>query len=163
MATSTNLPIHTHPDIAALRDHYDEAFGRPTAQVSDGLMLLAGLYAAGSAWIVGFGGIDNGPTFLAAVDGRTAITMSNLLCGIAIAVLALAFGAAYGRTHGMSFIVPLLGIWLIVSPWIIANVDTTASMIWSNVVVGTVVLILGLLTTAMGMSRFTEMRRPKEQ
>ncbi|WP_072803042.1 SPW repeat protein [Rhodococcoides yunnanense] len=168
MSTSTNLPIHTHPDIAALRDHYDEAFGRPTAQVTDGLLLLAGLYAAASSWIVGFGGFDNGPAFIAAADGATAITVSNLMCGLAIAILALAFGAAYGRTHGVSFVVPLLGLWLIVSPWIIADVVTTTSMIWSNVVVGVVVLILGSVTTAMGTpamdrNRLKDMRHPREE
>ncbi|WP_089244470.1 SPW repeat protein [Rhodococcoides kyotonense] len=154
--------MHTHPDIASLRDHYDEAFGRPTAQVTDGLLLLAGLYAAASSWIVGFGGFDNGPAFLTAANGATALTVSNLMCGLAVSILALALGAAYGRTHGMAFIVPLLGLWLIVSPWIIADVSTTTGMIWSNVVAGVVILVLGCITTAMGTERFTEMRRPRE-
>jgi hypothetical protein len=162
MSTSTNLSMHTHPDIAELRDHYDEAFGRPSGQVTDGLLMLSGLYAAASPWIVGFGGFDNAGALIPSIAGANNLTLSNLMCGLTVAVLALAFGAAYGRTHGMSFVVPLLGIWLIVSPWIIADVATTTGMIWSNVVVGVVVVLLGCFTTAMGTTRIFESRRRHE-
>ncbi|WP_433522591.1 SPW repeat protein [Nocardia pseudovaccinii] len=145
MSTSAHTAIHTHPDIVALRERYDQAAEHPTAQVTEGLMLLSGLYAAASAWITGFA-------------GQTTLTMTNLICGIAIALLALAFGSAYGRTHGMAFVAPLLGVWLIVSPWIVADVDTTTAMIWSNVVVGAVVCVLGLATAAVGMGRPTRLR-----
>lgn len=148
MSTSAHTPIHTHPDIVALRERYDQAAERPTAQVTDGLMLLSGLYVAASAWIIGFA-------------GQTSLTVTNLIGGIAIALLALAFGSAYGRTHGMAFIAPLLGVWMIVSPWIVADVDTTTAMIWSNVVVGAVVCVLGLATAALGMGRPTRLRPPR--
>ncbi|MGV9616116.1 SPW repeat protein [Nocardia xishanensis] len=147
MSTSTPTSIHTHPDILALRERYDQAAEQPTVQVADGLMLLSGLYAAASAWIIGF-------------VGQTPLTMTNLICGIAIAVLALAYGSAYGRTHGIAFVAPLLGVWLIVSPWIVAGVDTTTAMIWSNVVVGAVVCALGLGTAALAMGRPTRQPRP---
>ncbi|WP_040842121.1 SPW repeat protein [Nocardia brevicatena] len=148
MSTSTHTSIHTHPDIVALRERYDQAAEQPTVQVADGLMLLSGLYAAASAWIIGFA-------------DQTALTMTNLVCGIAIAVLALVYGSAYGRTHGIAFVVPLLGVWLIVSPWIVAGVDTTAAMIWSNVVVGAIVAVLGLGTAALAMGRPARPRQPQ--
>lgn len=154
MSTTTSASMHAHPDIAALRDRYDAVFNRPVGQVTDGLLLLAGLYAAGSAWIVGVA-----PLSSAAADGRAAFAMTNLITGAAIAVLALALGAAYGRIHGVSFVVPLLGIWLIVSPWIIADLERTNGMIWSNVLVGIVVLVLGAIATAMGTGRFAGMHR----
>ncbi|MEU7766602.1 SPW repeat protein [Nocardia sp. NPDC049190] len=148
MSTPTHTPIHTHPDIVALRERYDQAAEQPVAQVADGLMLLSGLYAAASAWIIGF-------------SGQTSLTMTNLVCGIAVALLALAFGSAYGRTHGMAFVAPLLGVWMIVSPWIVSGVDTTTAMIWSNVVVGAVVCVLGLGAAAVGMRRPTRLQPPR--
>jgi hypothetical protein len=146
--------MQAHPDIAVLRDRYDAVFNKPMGQATDGFLLLAGLYAAGSSWILGFA-----PLSSAAADGRAALTATNLIAGSAIAVLALALGTAYGRIHGVSFVVPLLGIWLIVSPWIITDLDRTTTMIWSNVIVGAVVLVLGAITTAMGTGRFAGMHR----
>ncbi|WP_433491056.1 SPW repeat protein [Nocardia grenadensis] len=140
MSASTHTSLETHPDIVALRERYDHAGGQAPVQVADGLLMLSGLYAAASAWIVGFA-------------GQTSLTISNLICGIAIAVLALAYGSAYGRTHGIAFVAPLLGVWLIVSPWIVSGVGTTAGMIWSNVAVGAAVCVLGLRTVALAMSR----------
>ncbi len=99
--------------------------------------MMAGLYAACSAWIVGF-------------SGQMNLTMSNLFTGLAVALLAAAFGTALARTHGMTFVAPLLGVWLIVSPWVVAGVTTSTGMIWSNVVVGIVVCVLGLAAAAMG-------------
>ncbi|MFF0814902.1 SPW repeat protein [Rhodococcus sp. NPDC003318] len=147
MSTSTHGPIHTHPDIVELRQRYDEAAEQPPAQIADGLMLIAGLYAAASAWIVGFA-------------GQMSLTMSNLITGLAIAALAVGFLSAYGRTHGMTFVAPVLGIWLIVSPWIVVGVDTTTSMIWSNVVAGAAVCILALAMAATGPNL---MRRSRQR
>jgi hypothetical protein len=59
----------------------------------------------------------------------------------------------------MTFVAPLLGVWLIVSPWVVAGVTTSAGMIWSNVVVGAVVCVLGLATAAMGSVLLTRSRR----
>ena len=137
MSSSTRTTMHTHPDIMALRERYDQAAERPTVQVADGLMMMAGLYAAASAWIIGFA-------------DQAALAVPNLIAGIAIALLAAAFGSANGRTHGMSFIAPLLGVWMIVAPWVVADVTTSTAMIWSNVVVGALVFVLGMVAVATG-------------
>ncbi|WP_016931897.1 SPW repeat protein [Rhodococcus sp. R1101] len=129
--------MHTHPDIVEMREHYDRMGEQPTVQVTDGLMMVAGLYAAASAWIIGFA-------------DQTALATTNLICGLAVALLAMALGSAYGRTHGLAFIAPLLGLWLVVSPWLVSGVDTTTSMIWSHVIVGVIVFVLGVATAAMG-------------
>ncbi|UYP21097.1 SPW repeat protein [Rhodococcus sp. Z13] len=137
--------MHTHPDIVEMRERYDRMAEQPTAQLTDGLMMVAGLYAAASAWIIGFA--DQMP-----------LVMSNLICGVAIAVLGMALGSAYGRTHGLAFVAPLLGLWLIVSPWLVSGVTTTTSMIWSHIIAGAVVCVLGLLTTMMGTDRLNRTR-----
>ncbi len=67
MSITPNMSMETHPDIVALRNSYDELGGGPALQVAEGLMVLAGLYAAASSWIVGF-------------SGQTSLMMSNLIC-----------------------------------------------------------------------------------
>jgi hypothetical protein len=138
MSTTSGMSIERHPDIAALRDRYDRVAERPVTQVAEGLMFIAALYVAASPWIVGFG-------------DQMGLAMCNLIAGIAVALLAVGFTSAYGRTHGMSFVAPLLGLWMIVSPWLVADVSTTTGMIWSNVLGGAIVCLLGLGVTAMGM------------
>lgn len=138
--STADLSMAKHPDIVALRARYDVVSENPVAQVIHGLTMLAGLYMAASPWIVGF-------------HGTTTLAVNNLIAGIAVAVLAAGFSSAYGRTHGMAFTAPLLGIWMIISPWVVAGVSTTAGMIWSNVIGGAVVCVLGLGLTAMGMMR----------
>jgi hypothetical protein len=51
---------------------------------------------------------------------------------------------ALDRTHGMAWTLPVLGVWLIVSPWIVEGSRPDAGMIWSNVVAGAVLTCLGL-------------------
>ncbi|NRI64418.1 hypothetical protein C7T36_21760 [Rhodococcus sp. AD45-ID] len=142
--------MHTHPDIVALRERHDQVAQEPTAQITDGMMMMSGLYGAASAWIVGF-------------DNQTPLTVTNLITGLAIAVLSVAFATAYGRSHGLTFVAPLLGIWLIVSPWIVSGVDTSTAMIWSNSVVAALVCLLGLATAAVGMGPRIQRRESHDQ
>lgn len=137
--TTPGMSMATHPDIAEMRARYDRVSERPMTQVTEGLMFMAGLYLAASPWIVGFASQSN-------------LAICNLLSGLAVALLAVGFTSAYSRTHGMAFVAPLLGLWMIVSPWLVDGVTTTAGMIWSNVVGGIVVCLLGLGITAMGMA-----------
>ncbi|GAB2642641.1 SPW repeat protein [Prescottella soli] len=140
MSTTPSMSMETHPDIAELRARYDEFGESPVPQLAEGLMVLAGLYAAASPWIVGF-------------SGQTSLMMCNLFAGLAVALLAVGHATSFGRTHGIAFVAPLLGAWLIVSPWLVRNVSTSPGMIWSNVVVGAVVLVLGAGLLGMGMTR----------
>ncbi|MEV7011037.1 SPW repeat protein [Streptosporangium sp. NPDC051022] len=124
--------MRLHPDIAELRAKYELASEAPTAKVIAGLAFLSGLYLAISPWVVGFN--NRFPT----------LTGNNLITGIALAVLALGFASAYGRTHGIVWVAPLIGVWTIIAPWVVSGGVATASTIWSNVVVGAIILLLGL-------------------
>ncbi|WP_155352505.1 SPW repeat protein [Acrocarpospora macrocephala] len=129
-----------HPDIQELRAKYELAAETPTAKAVAGLTFLTGLYLAISPFVVGF---NRFPT----------LTGNNLIVGIALALLALGFASAYGRTHGLTWVAPLIGIWTIIAPWVIsADVANTAT-IWNNVVTGTVALLLGLGAMFLGGSR----------
>jgi hypothetical protein len=143
MATerADQLSMAQHPDIMALRERYEQAAETPQAWLIEGLMFMGGTYAAISSWVVGFNGRSPG------------LAVCNLIVGSALALLALGFAAFYGRTHGLSWVAPLLGLWLIVAPWVVRGTDRSASEIASNVIVGACVLLLGLAVTAMAQGR----------
>ena len=135
--TTVHSSIDQHPDILALRANYDRVAESMAAQATFGLTLMAGLYVALSAWIVGF-------------EATSRLTINDLIIGGTIGFLALCFGCALDRSHGLTWTVPVFGVWLIISPWIFVT-GPTAGMIWSNVVSGVVVCLLGLYAAYLGM------------
>ena len=137
--STKDLSMEGHPDIAAL-GRWEELARNPVAQLTDGAAILAGLYVAASPWIAGF-------------PDSMSLVMNNLIAGLAVAVLAAGFATFFGRTHGMAFVAPLLGVWVIVAPWVCHGVTTTDAMIWSNTVAGLVIVLLGLGVIGMGTMR----------
>ena len=135
-------PIDQHPDLLALRAGYERAAESVPAQATFGLALLAAVYAAISPWIVGFSAT------------ATRITVNDLIAGVAAALLAVGFSSALDRTHGLTWTLPVIGVWLIISPWVIApSVAPTDGVIASNVVAGALVTLFGLMATYFGRSR----------
>ncbi|MEU0215145.1 SPW repeat protein [Streptomyces sp. NPDC006265] len=137
MTSQTSPGIAEHPDILALRARSERAASTPAAQAVEGLSLLTGLYLAASPWIVGF-------------NGLTTLTVNNLIAGIAFTLLAVGFGSAFERTHGMSWAALGVGIWTVIAPWVVAGAVDTTSTVWSNVVTGAVAIVLALATSAVG-------------
>lgn len=135
---STHTMIEQHPDILALRVGYERAAESMTAQTTFGLTLLAGIYAAISPWVVGF-------------DATPRLAANNLIVGFSIALLAAGFGWALERTHGMTWTLPVLGVWLIISPWVIVGAAPSVGMMWSNCLVGGVITALGLAAAYFGV------------
>ncbi|GII65483.1 hypothetical protein Skr01_55680 [Sphaerisporangium krabiense] len=128
--------LEAHPDIVAMRAKYERAGSSVVAQVIEGLILLAGLYLAISPWVVGF------------ITGQPRLSVNNLITGLVVAALALGFASAYGRTYGLTWMLPILGIWTIITPWVIRSVST--GTIANNVATGAVILLLGLGAMAVG-------------
>lgn len=137
--TSVRPSIDQHPDILALREPYERAAQSTFVQTTFGLAFLTALYAAISPWVIGF-------------DATTRLTANNLIVGLAAAVAVLGFGAAFDRVHGMTWALPLMGIWLIVSPWILRGMAPTAGMIWSNVLAGALLTLFGGVAAYYGMT-----------
>jgi hypothetical protein len=137
--TTPGSHIEEHPDLMELRARYERAATTPQARAVEGLTLLAGLYLAISPWAVGFSGT------------ATGLTVSNLITGLAVAILALGFGSAYERTHGLGWVVAAIGVWTIITPWVVSGPSATAGTITNNVITGAVVFLLGLATSAFGM------------
>jgi hypothetical protein len=147
MASSTSPGIDQHPDIIALRAQSERATSTPAAQAVEGLSLLAGLYLAASAWIIGFTAFNT-------------LTIVNLIAGIAFTLLAMGYvNSAYERMHGLSWAALGIGVWTIIAPWVVnGNVNTTHT-IWSNCVIGGVMVLLSLATAVMGVGGGRGMRR----
>ncbi|SON59445.1 hypothetical protein MSIMFI_00928 [Mycobacterium simulans] len=136
--STVHSSIDHHPDLLALRESFERAAESMSAQITFGLTMLAGLYVAASPWIVGF-------------SATRQLAFCDLIVGIAVAFLAYGFASALDRTHGMTWTMPVLGVWLIFAPWILQGITRTASMMWSHIVAGAVVAFLGLTATYFGM------------
>lgn len=138
------LSMSGHPDMIELRDRLDRVAETTQARTVEGIAMLAGLYAAVSPWIVNFHG------------GNPSLTMSDLIVGLAAMLLALDLGSAYSRAHGISWVLPILGVWIIVSLWAIPSTTLDAGVIVSNIVVGAIIVVFG--AGAMLMQRMREPR-----
>ncbi|ORV81330.1 hypothetical protein AWC11_26145 [Mycobacterium interjectum] len=136
--STVHSSIDHHPDLLALRANYERVAESTSAHVTFGLALLTGLYVAASPWIVGF-------------SATASLATSDLIVGIAVAFLAYGFATALDRAHGMTWTLPVLGVWVIVSPWVLPGVALTAGMLWSNVVAGALLAVLGLNATYFGV------------
>lgn len=135
--TTGELSMAQHPDLVQLRERYERAFERPQAWVSEGLMLMAATYAAISPWVVGFHASSAG------------LAVSNLVVGLALAILTLGFAASSVHMHGLTWVSPLMGVWLIITPWVVQGTDHTAGLIVSNVVVGACIVLIGAVITGV--------------
>lgn len=137
--TTDQLSMSDHPDIIELRERLDRAAETPQAKAVEGLALIAGLYVAVSPWVVDFHA------------GNASLTVSNLIIGLAAAVLALDLGSAYSRAHGMSWVLPVLGAWVIVSLWVIQSASLNAGVVLSNIIAGACIVLLGIGSMSMQM------------
>ena len=136
--STVHSSIDHHPDLLALRAGYERAAESTRAHFAFGLALLTGLYVAASPWIVGF-------------SATRSLARCDLIAGIAIAILAYGFATALDRTHGLTWTLPVLGLWVVFSPWILPGLTLSAGMIWSHVIAGAVLAVLGLTATYFGM------------
>jgi SPW repeat len=136
--STVHSSIDHHPDLLALRERYDRAAESMTAQGTFGLTLLTAVYAAVSPWIVGF-------------QGTRPLVVNDFVVGIVCVALAFGFAMALDRSHGMTWTLPVFGLWFIVSPWILHGVSPHGGMIWSNVIAGAALTLLGLNAMYFGM------------
>jgi hypothetical protein len=138
MTDRTHTTMESHPDILEMRERHalaERAASTQQGQAVEAMSLLCGLYLAASPWIAGF-------------NGLSTLTVNNLITGIAYALLLSGFGHAYERTHARAWTAALLGVWTIISPWVVAgNVDTTRTVV-NNVIVGVIALLLALAASA---------------
>ncbi|MFI9151687.1 SPW repeat protein [Streptomyces sp. NPDC053367] len=128
----TRGDITTHPDAPEMRERYARMLGGRDVALVDGPVFLLGLYCAVSPWIVHY------------TTSQPDLVPHNLVIGIAIGLLALGFTRAPERMYGLSWAMCALGVWMIVSPWIVGD-SPDAGVVLNNVIVGALAVILGLM------------------
>lgn len=144
---SPHTVMSEHPDIVAMTARYEQASETPTAQITDGLTMLAGLFVALSPWIAGF-------------NHAGTLVPNNLITGLAVAFLGMAYAAAYERTHRLTWVCPVLGVWAIIAPFVVSGAPTSTSVVLCNVIGGAVIVLLGLADLMpMYAVRRSEVRR----
>lgn len=139
MAASTTS-IDRHPDIVAMRMKYEQASETSAAHIVNGLALLAGLFLAISPWVVGF-------------QALAPLAVTNLLTGLVLVAIAFGLATAFGRLHGLAWVVPVVGAWTAITPWVVrGGVDTDPAIV-TNVTVGVICFLLGAATLLVGRRR----------
>ena len=130
-----------HPDVSEMRERYARMIEARDVVFLDGPVLLAGLYFAISPWVVHFSGTS------------PSLMVNNLILGIAVALLGLGLTAAPRRMYSLCWAMSAIGVWMIISPWVVAGYDADAGMIWNNIVVGAFTCLFGLAAAAMVMRK----------
>ncbi|MFF8939369.1 SPW repeat protein [Streptomyces paradoxus] len=128
----TRGDITSHPDASEMRDRYARVLGGRDVALVDGPVFLLGLYCAASPWIVHY------------TTSQPALVTHNLIMGIAIGLLALGFTRAPERMYGLSWAMCALGVWMIISPWIVGE-SPDAGVAWNNIIIGALAVVLGLV------------------
>ncbi|MFD7244444.1 SPW repeat protein [Streptomyces massasporeus] len=128
----TRGDITSHPDASEMRDRYARVLGGRDVALVDGPVFLLGLYCAASPWIVHY------------TTSQPALVTHNLIMGIAIGMLALGFTRAPERMYGLSWAMCALGVWMIISPWVVGE-SPDAGVVWNNIIIGALAVILGLV------------------
>ncbi|MFF7794800.1 SPW repeat protein [Streptomyces sp. NPDC007991] len=138
----TRGDITSHPDASEMRERYARVLGGRDVALVDGPVFLLGLYCAASPWIVHY------------TTSQPPLVTHNLIMGIAIGLLALGFTRAPERMYGLSWAMCALGVWMIISPWVVGD-SPDAGVVWNNVVIGALAVILGLACTATAVKAST--------
>ncbi|WP_318199637.1 SPW repeat protein [Streptomyces sp. SCL15-4] len=127
-----------HPEMAEMRDRLERTASTGKAIALEGLILLTGVYTAISPWVVHFSGQPN-------------LTANNLIVGITTALIGLGLALVPERMFRLAWALVPLGIWLIISPWIVTPAHgARAGVIWNNILTGVITMALGL--AAMGLT-----------
>ncbi len=126
--------LSQHPDVVALQRRYGGALTSRSTAVGEGVLALGAAWVAIAPFAVGF-----------AVNSL-AMTVHNVIVGLIVVALGLRLAGAAERS-GMSWIAVPLGVWMIISPFVVSLAASTPGLIWSNVVGGAVVVLAGIAVT----------------
>ena len=133
------------PAMTAAAEYLLPADGRGiAAQTTAALSLLTGLWVALS------------PLFITLQNGGSNANVADLIAGLAVAAFGAVALASRRGFGGLEFGSLVLGVWVIISSFILdAKFTIAAPMFWSNTFAGAVLVLLGLagLATASRATR----------
>lgn len=104
-------------------------------KVASGLNFLAGIWLVISAWVYG-------------TIYSSGSSWNSIIVGIAIAVFAAIRFFSPRSAVGLSWINALLGIWMIISPWVYGYAAANPARMWNSVIFGIIAMILGVWSAA---------------
>jgi hypothetical protein len=129
-----------HPDVLEMRERYERMSASPPTVITDGLLLLAGLWLAISPIVVHFR------------DVAPNVAQSNVIVGLAVAAVGLSLSIAPRSMVRLSGATALIGAWVVVSPWVIQQSTVQLGIILTNAITGGVILLLGLAGAGLTMT-----------
>ncbi|MBS2531757.1 SPW repeat protein [Catenulispora sp. NF23] len=136
--------ITTHPDAMEMRQRFARVVEGPSASTLDGLVILLGLYMAVSPWVVHFHAAN------------PDVTVNNLVIGLSMAAFGFGLALQPERLYRLGWIAVPIGVWMIISPWVVTQGHSAPkAIIWNNLCIGAVAVLLGLAMQGftMGASR----------
>jgi SPW repeat len=118
---------------------------RETVQWISGINVVAGLWLIIAPFVLGY-------------DEIRAALWNDVLVGIIVAAFAMARVAGPLQHPGLSWINALLGLWLIVAPFLLAYggpleaeapavegaIGAAEAAMWNDIIVGVIILVLGI-------------------
>jgi hypothetical protein len=97
-------------------------------------------------WVIAIGGVWEflAPFILGYSSSKTAM-WDAIVLGVVLLVLGAWAGLASegGTIKGLSWVNAVLGLWLVIAPFILAYSGVGAAM-WNDIIVGIIVLVLGV-------------------
>jgi hypothetical protein len=105
---------------------------RKTVSTLSGVNIIAGIWLFISPFILGFSGVG------------TAL-WNALIIGVAITIMALVRVTNPLQYEGVSWMNFVLGIWLVISPFILAY-SWVGVALWNSIIVGAIVLVLAAIS-----------------
>ncbi|MEV8564902.1 SPW repeat protein [Streptomyces sp. NPDC051322] len=137
--------LGSHPDVPEMQARYAQMLGGRRTMPMDGPLFLVGLYCAISPWVIHFSAT------------QPSLMIMNLIAGVAIGLMALAFTIAPERTSGLGLAMSALGVWLIIAPWIVGS-HPDKGIIISNAVIGGLTILLGMACAGIAMKSMRHSR-----
>lgn len=132
--------IAAHPDVSEMRARYAHVLGGRDVALVDGPVFLLGLYCAISPWTLHF------------TASQPALVMPTLIVGIAIGLMGLGFTLAPERMYGLSWAMCAMGVWMIVSPWVVGT-SPDAGVVLNHIIIGALAFVLGLMCVGAATKR----------
>ncbi|MFE9018408.1 SPW repeat protein [Streptomyces sp. NPDC007808] len=130
-AARAQSSIARHPDIQGMRNRSVHTRASYQYALIGSCAPLLGAYMAISPWVVGF-------------SGEPGVAASNVAAGVLFFAVSLVL--TFAPVHialRVRFSPSLIGLWMVVSPWVISGKADVAKVIANNAISGAVALMLG--------------------
>lgn len=117
-----------------------EVVGPPRTTWATGWNVLLGIWLIISPWVLGYGALG-------------AAVWDAVVVGAAIFIIAAIRLGWARQARPLSWLNVLLGLWLIISPWVVNVARNRPAPYWNDVIVGIVVAVLAWIAASTPAGR----------